>query len=291
MQEVDWYGCYDDKWGVMITKTDHASKFSRSLVFRIIEYFKSEHGMSPCHRVIDPFGGIGTGGIACTYNKIPWFGVELERKYAFDAKRNFRINDHIWKHHNFGHPCLTLGDSRRIPFKPNHFDFCITSPPFGENLSGGGIVNAATGRSNYGLDGGMKNIRVGHIYGEDQAMRKDNIILLKGTDWEESCAMVYKNVFQCLKTGGKIAVVVKDFVKKKKIFPVCDNTTKMLSSTGFNVFLKVKAMQVSRTIQKGLFGEDIVDEKNRKSMFKIMAENKGCPKIDYEMVIFGEKLK
>ena len=83
-----------------------------------------------------------------------------------------------------------------------------------------------------------------------------------------------------------MAVVVKDFVAKGKVVPLCDQTCELLESCGFTVFERTRCHLVKEDRQPGLFGEDVVKTTSRKSFFRRLAESKGSPEINWEEVIW-----
>ena len=66
-------------------------------------------------------------------------------------------------------------------------------------------------------------------------------------------------------------------------------TLKLLISLGFTPVERIKAMLVTKSVNHGLFGEDIITEKARKSFFRRLAESKGSPKIDWEEILVVRK--
>lgn len=108
------------------------------------------------------------------------------------------------------------------------------------------------------------------------------------TYWQ-AMRQVYQQMYLALKPGGVAAIVVKDYVKNKQRVSLCDDTCRLLESVGFTVFERVRAWLVTETREPGLFGEDIVTTKERKSFFRRLAERKGSPRIDWEEVIWCKK--
>lgn len=63
------------------------------------------------------------------------------------------------------------------------------------------------------------------------------------TYWS-ACRDIYFNCFLLLKPGGFIALVVKDFVRKKKRVPLCDQTWGLLQALGFEPLERNRAWLV-----------------------------------------------
>lgn len=104
------------------------------------------------------------------------------------------------------------------------------------------------------------------------------------TYWSEM-KKVYEQCRLAIKPGGILVVVVKDYVKAKKIVPLCDQTLELLTRLGFTPVARIHAMLVRRTSEPALHGGEIVTTKERKSFFRRLAEKKGSPRIDWEEVI------
>jgi len=102
-------------------------------------------------------------------------------------------------------------------------------------------------------------------------------------------AKVYHQCFLALKPGGVLCVVMKDYVKKGQRVPLCDDTARLLTATGFTVIERVRAMLVKSRSRPSLFGGEITRTKERKSFFRRLAESKGSPRIDWEEVLFAKK--
>lgn len=85
MTEItDWTGCYDNGWKGLITDAAfaHPAKFSRNLVFRIIEHLLADGAIQPGDTILDPFGGVGLGALPSVSSGLNWIGCELERKFV-----------------------------------------------------------------------------------------------------------------------------------------------------------------------------------------------------------------
>uniref|UniRef100_A0A6M3J3D1 Putative methyltransferase n=1 Tax=viral metagenome TaxID=1070528 RepID=A0A6M3J3D1_9ZZZZ len=108
------------------------------------------------------------------------------------------------------------------------------------------------------------------------------------TYWSEM-VKIYRECHKALKPGGYLIVVVKAYVKNKRRVPLPQQTLKLLVNLNFEPVERIKAMLTQSTVQGGLFGEDIVNEKARKSFFRRLAEAKGSPRIDWEEVLIVRK--
>lgn len=110
-----------------------------------------------------------------------------------------------------------------------------------------------------------------------------------GETYWQAVAQVYRSCYLALRPGGIIALVVKDYVKNRKVVPLCDDTARLLQHVGFTVIERAHAMLVKEQRHADLFAGETVEKKERKSFFRRLAESKGSPRIDYEEVIFAQK--
>ena len=82
--------------------------------------------------------------------------------------------------------------------------------------------------------------------------------------------------------------MVKAFIRKGEIVDFPGDWQRLCESVGFKTLHKHRAMLVKETVHNGLFG-DIKEKTERKSFFRRLAESKGSPRIDYEVVFCMEK--
>lgn len=113
---AQWHGCYDDSWKGYIVEEAfaHPAKFSRGLIERIYKYMLAEGMIRRGDTVIDPFGGIGTGGIIAASNGLRWVGCEIEDKFCLLATENFSMHLMTWGQFSDPIPRVIHGDSRKL---------------------------------------------------------------------------------------------------------------------------------------------------------------------------------
>jgi len=111
-----------------------------------------------------------------------------------------------------------------------------------------------------------------------------------GTTYWQAVAEVYAQCALALKPGGIMAVVIKDYVKKGARVPLCDQTLELLVRLGFVPVVRMRAWLVQEQRDAGLFGA-IVKKTERKSFFRMLAERKGSPRIDFEEVLVVRRRK
>lgn len=192
----------------------------------------------------------------------------------------------------------------------------ITSPPFGQALSGGGISKAMRGEGDYKIT----TTKPGTVYGDGhEGQTPGNLDALPTTGFDAFDAVVRQNiensrrVYQrmkekndvspetfwdasreillqlaiVLKPGAMACFVLKDFVRAGKRVPFSDNWRRLAESCGFETVEWVRALLVEDFgTQHALLGEDVRLRKKKCSFFRRLAEARGAPPIDHEDVLF-----
>ena len=94
---------------------------------------------------------------------------------------------------------------------------------------------------------------------------------------------VVRECYAILRPGGYAVWVVKAFVRNKKLVDFPGDWRRLCEHAGFITIEEIHASLVQETTHAGLFGE-MTTKKERKSFFRRLAEKKGSPRIDYEVV-------
>jgi len=166
--------------------------------------------------------------------------------------------------------------------KANGFEAAVSSPPF-ECQSGGTNVTAKTGPlSDSRL---LKRHAAGNAaagYGDTDG----NLGSEQGDDFWTAARTIVDQVYQVLAPGGHAVWVCKDFVKNKQIVPFCDQWWQMCEAAGFTTLHEHHALLVHSTAHD-FDGKE--KRRESKSFFRRLAENKGSPRIDFEVVLCMEK--
>lgn len=175
------YDLYGSRWGSAITKASvsHPAKYSPKLIKWIISTGIDRGYWQPGDLILDPFGGIGTGGIVAADNWINWLGVELEPRFVKMARDNFAIHQPRWQDDGAPEPLIVQGDSRQfasivrdqldagaIPSLYNPPLAAISSPPYANRVDDHGTGPVATKMKDdvYGSTvGQMGNLRTGAV--------------------------------------------------------------------------------------------------------------------------------
>lgn len=459
---IQWEGCYDGSLKGLLTQESmhHPAKFARNLIERIYQHGEEMGYWKPGDLVVDPFGGVASGGIVGALRGYYWIGIELEHRFVGMAEANIELHAKYFKEKGLPEPIIIQGDSRYLrdiidvafkavvtspPFagnsggtgekssgpmneqNPGIFERhlgsmnndaaygntpgqinslpqgSITSPPFGGITADGGwqmlgkyaqegrlTVGQVNGDKNkvypswkqerktdyaidpknigkldasvtsppyselrldsgpwkdgkgprfeeYGeQDGQMGNLADGSItsppFGErlaypdvergqkvqdklgkggtlhqspgeaegqlaqlDSSVEAQNDPVLDNGSEEETywtaVAQVYAGVFNSLRPGGVLAVVLKNYVKNREVVPFCETTAKVLEGIGFEILDEVHAMMVKEIpTPVDMFSGESSRKVSRKSFFRRLAEKKGAPPIDWETVLFCKKL-
>lgn len=170
---------------------------------------------------------------------------------------------------------LTLGE----------VDAVVTSPPYmGEAARPSGIDSSkfAPGIKSGGPNSQASNAGYGDTDGQLGGLRNDE------TFWSAAKQIVAES-FAILRPGGTAVWVVKAFVRDKKLVDFPGDWRKLCEHVGFKMILEAHASLVHEEIRPHLFDGDVVKRRERKSFFRRLAEKKGSPRIDYEVVLIMRK--
>lgn len=101
---------------------------------------------------------------------------------------------------------------------------------------------------------------------------------------------VYESCFLAIKPGGVIVLVVKSYVKAGKIVDLPGDTSRLLEHIGFEPIEQIHAMLKVKTTHNDLFvKEGVTTVRSKASFFRRLAEKKGSPPIDFEVVLICRK--
>lgn len=201
---------------------------------------------------------------------------------------------------------LSMGDSdgNIANMDDRNFEAAISSPPFRHSTGGtpepkpGGVIDErlyarhAAGNSaaeGYGAtEGQLGNMPEGDL--DAVAMLAGIYQRIQGDDFWLAARLIVEQVFELLEPGGHACWVVKDFVRDGAIMPFSDKWRQLCEAVGFLTVHEHRAMLVHR---KGasltLEGELVEHKTESKSFFRRIAERKGSPRVDWEVVWCMEK--
>lgn len=160
------------------------------------------------------------------------------------------------------------------------FDACLSSPPYE------GSIDHAPGNKHLeygnGVPGNLKQVDYGTSEGQIGIERGD-------TFWSAARTIV-QQVYQVLAPGAPAVWVVKSFVRNKRRVDFPNQWRELCEACGFESLHWHRAHLVeNRGSQFDLFGELHENRVERKSFFRRLAERKGSPRIDWEVVLCTRK--
>lgn len=160
-------------------------------------------------------------------------------------------------------------------------DACISSPPFGEALTGGGLAAARVGG-----DYPVTTTPSGNLYQRAEHGENEGQLANEPPDTFWAAARtILEQTFQLLKPGGHAIWVTKAYVRDKKLVDFPGDWRRLCESVGFETLHEHHAMLVEEHgTQGGLFGEETAIVTAKKSFFRRIAENHGSPEINWETV-------
>ena len=323
---TDWFGCYEQTWHDIIVPEAfaHPAKMSRSLLQRIYAHLSLMIGST----VVDPFGGIGTTAIEGAWLGHRVVCCELEPKFVALAQENFKLHRRKWETLGLPMPRIVCGDSRRLrehigsvvdtmkaeqqggrsassasqdtdsrygdtagqlaKMEKSVVDAVIASPPF--QNSGTDADKEAHNRQviTSGMPTHRINAKIGKTDYADSVKGNIGAQMSDATFWSAASDIVAES-YAILKPGGRAAWVVKAFVRKGQIVDFPGNWRRLCEHVGFQTELEVHALLIKSTTETDLFGEEVTETKARKSFFRRLAEAKGAPPIDFEVVLIMVK--
>ena len=114
MTATQWAGCYRNGWtkGDVVPATfQHPAKYSKSLIFRIIEHLLATGYVTKGDTILDPFGGVALGALPAMSHGCSWIGCELEPSFVTIGHENLAL----WRRRfGFSDGTLLQGDSRQL---------------------------------------------------------------------------------------------------------------------------------------------------------------------------------
>jgi len=145
------------------------------------------------------------------------------------------------KHRDYGE-IGSKGDSHQIGNLP--FDAVITSPPYEgslEDRKGGGILT----REGAGPDSEATSTQ--NLLPCKYSSSKENIGNLKKETYLEAMLQVYSEMFKVLKPDGKAIIIIKPFIRSKKVVDLPWHTWLLLEKAGFKLvkLFKLRLQQAS----------------------------------------------
>jgi len=135
---AEWHGCYNDSWqGIIVDEAfAHPAKFARGLIRRIYQHMLDSGYIARGDSIVDPFGGVGLGGLDAMTFGLHYTGCELEPKFVALGNRNLSKwrRDLAMLNGTLGTARLVQGDSRRlVEVVGGGMAASVSSPPYDSN--------------------------------------------------------------------------------------------------------------------------------------------------------------
>ena len=151
----------------------------------------------------------------------------------------------------------------------------LTSPPYMNSVVNPGNVNNAM----------RDRLDKVHHDADGYSANAENLGNAAPDTYWSACATIYQQLHDLLLPGGVFVCVVKSFVKQGKMVDLPQMTLDLLLSQGWQPVVWIDALLASEGVQGSML-EGVPDyQKSRKSFFRRLAERKGSPKIDAEVVL------
>jgi DNA modification methylase len=195
------------------TKLIHPAGFPETLVLEFVEFFTK-----PKMWILDPFVGTGSTLLAARTAGRNAVGVEINPRYASMARS--RLED---APPSYGTRQLVLqGNSRSlqkmfIDNKVQEVDFCITSPPYWNQLKRASLRQRE--RKQKGLDTN---------YSEDP---EDIGNISNYEEFLDAQKRIFDEVYGIMKVGGYLVVVTNNVFSEGRLYPLAFETLTTLAKT------------------------------------------------------------
>jgi len=188
-----------------LNSEEHPATYSPTMMSEFISFFTKEG-----ETVLDPFNGIGSTLVGCDRTNRKGIGIELNSKYIKISKLRTK-------------QLLIRGNSLEISkllqkHKINKIDFSISSPPYWN------ILHRST--SKFEKIRNKKNLDV--KYSKDN--NKDIGNIDEYDIFMQKLSDIYLQIYDYLKLGGYLVVIIKNVKKDGKHYPLAWDLTNLLKS-------------------------------------------------------------
>lgn len=195
------------------TKILHPACFPETLVEEFIKFFTKKYQW-----VLDPFLGTGSTLVAaqkCMRNGI---GVEIYPEYAEIARR--RLSQKKLLGHEEIQEVVIVGDSRNITRIFNEYDlpkvdFCITSPPYWNQLKRNNIRQKERGEKGLDTYYGEREEDIGNIDDYKQFISQQK--------------KIFEAVYDVMKDFGYLVIITNNVFFNGRLYPLAFDTLLSLS--------------------------------------------------------------
>lgn len=127
---------------------------------------------------------------------------------------------------------------------PYSVSVVLTSPPYEESM----------GDKHHSPRGDEIVREKRHYNTYTEAKKKNNIGNLRKETYFSAMLTVYEQCYLVLKQGGRMIIVIKNFIRNKKLVPLSEQTIKLCESVGFKLeerlLFKLPQMSFWRILEK-----------------------------------------
>lgn len=192
----------------------HPAKFPETLVGEFIRFFTKEGEW-----VIDPFLGTGSTAVACLEVNRNCIGVELLKKYYDVSKRRIaRVPAKLYSNSRAELHNIDALQLLTLPLERNSIHYCITSPPYWNQLERNSIRQK--NRKEKNLD--TKYSGLGNDLGNFESY--DEFI--------EKVCLVFDQVFDLMKVNGYLTIIINNIYFQSKLYPLAFDLAIALTKRG-----------------------------------------------------------
>jgi tRNA G10 N-methylase Trm11 len=233
----------------------HPAKANTKLLEFLVKQFTEEGDT-----VLDPMAGSGSTGVVAALQGRNAVCVELERKFwewMEQAKRKVEAQPTLTAKGSIRNIC---GDARKLSELLKSADVVLTSPPYSESMTKKrkgytAYTELANSREmpHDTRDDNIANLPHGEVdsiitsppYSDGYSKNpKKN---LKKETYLEAMLKVYSEMFKVLKPNGKAIIIIKPFIRNKKVVDLPWHTWLLLERAGFKLakLFKLRLQQES----------------------------------------------
>lgn len=191
----------------------HPAKYPESLVAEFINFFTKSGQW-----VLDPFAGTGSTLVAageCGRNAV---GIELNKKYFNIVRQRLEKFKSVKLNIINGNSINLIDLLSRSELRDIKFDYCITSPPYWNQLKRNSIRQKE--RDESGLD---------TVY-SDSAEDLGNVE--EYNKFLEMQAMIFDQVYDVMKEDGYLTIITNNVYFEGKLYPLAFDTAISLTKRG-----------------------------------------------------------
>ena len=197
----------------------HPASFPESLVKEFIEFFTKEKQI-----VLDPFLGTGSTLVACQSVCRNGIGIELLEKYGEIAKSRLEqksLDKFTKKNADLFHDVI-IGDShnlekllkekyKKIPI----IDFCITSPPYWNQLKRSSLRQKERKEKNWDTHYSDNPKDIGNIGDYEEFLLEQK--------------KIFAEVYNVMKNKGYLVIITNNVFADGRMYPLAFDTVRSLS--------------------------------------------------------------